>query len=489
MQSDSPTVHDAVIPLARPSSGPLRRQPQILVVDDDRTWLLTLRTILRVAGYERVETCDDPLVVLERLAAAEYELILLDLHLPEVDGDELLATIKATHPDTMVCMLTASDEAGPAVRCLQAGAEDYLLKAEASERLVLTVRKLLARGSVQQENRALRDSLLSAELRHPEAFCEIITLDDGMEHAFRYIESVAPTDEAVLILGETGTGKELMARALHRSSGREGPFVAVNVGGLDDALFADTLFGHRRGAFTGANTDRQGMVARAADGTLFLDEIGDLSALSQIKLLRLLQEDEYQPLGSDANEPCSARVVTATHRDLRELRARGEFRADLYYRLRTHSLTVPPLRERGSDIPLLFRSFLADAAEAIERRVPKVDSAALSLLARYSFPGNVRELMAVAHDALARARDGQIDAALLQNMLNEATGSVRLRPSDTTDDGAYLRDLRQLPSLRQVQEDLVIEALRRTDGNRAEAARLLGVSRQALHQRIHRSQR
>ncbi|MFW5859975.1 MAG: sigma-54-dependent transcriptional regulator [Planctomycetota bacterium] len=465
---------------------------KILIIDDDPSWLSSIRTLLRLSGFDHVVVCDDPVKLTGMEAVGPFDLVLLDLHMPTLDGETVLEQIKGRHPEVPVCILTASDSAAPAVRCLRAGADDYLVKTEAGERLVFTVRKLLANAAVRMENQALRRALLSAELRDPDIFADILTVDVGMEKIFRYVESVAQSSEPVLIMGETGTGKELIARAVHRCSGRAGAFVPVNVGGLDDALFADTLFGHKRGAFTGAVGARPGMANRAAGGTLFLDEIGEMEPASQVKLLRLLQEGEFLPLGCDRSEECSARIVAATHCDLRSARERAAFRCDLYYRLRMHSVTVPPLRERSSDIPLLFRHFLGEAARSLCCPLPGVEEDAVRLLCSYSFPGNVRELRAISHDALARCRDAVIDVPSIRELLGAGTGTFRRSAQRgggrmaRRDARAYLQRLDELPSLRQVQEDLVIEALNRSDGSQAEAARMLGVSRQALNQRVRK---
>ena len=292
---------------------------RILVVDDDEVVLRTVGRVLRHQGY-LVDTCADPREVAGLLAAKPYALMLLDLAMPHLDGSAVLAETVQRFPGVAVVVVTADQDARSVVQCMKAGAADYLVKPVRAEELVATVTKTLEQQAVREENARLRAHFLDLELENPSAFAAIVTGDPVMLRMFAYLEAVARGTQPVLVLGETGTGKELVARALHLTGGRSGPFVAVNVAGLDDAVFSDTLFGHRAGAFTGAIKDRAGMVEAAGSGTLFLDEIGDLPEASQVKLLRLVQEREYLPLGSDTPRRLRARVVAATHRDPTRLR-------------------------------------------------------------------------------------------------------------------------------------------------------------------------
>jgi DNA-binding NtrC family response regulator len=306
-----------------------------------------------------------------------------------------------------------------------------------------------------------------------------------MQSIFKYIESVAGSSQPILITGESGTGKELIARAAHTLSGRSGPLVAMNAAGLDDSVFADTLFGHSRGAFTGAEAARGGMVERAAGGTLFLDEIADLSPSSQVKLLRLLQEGEYYPLGSDIPKTSRARIVVATHQDLAGREAAGHFRRDLYYRLRGHHVHLPPLRRRKEDIPLLLDHFLEDAATSLGKKKPTPPRQLPVLLATYDFPGNIRELRAMVYDAVS-THAGRILS--MQSFLN-AMGRT-----EETDEGAAMEelgnpfaDLARLPNMTEALDLLIAEAMRRADGNQTLASRLLGISQPALSKRLKHS--
>ena len=285
----------------------------------------------------------------------------------------------------------------------------------------------------------------------------------------------------MLITGETGTGKELVARAIHDASGCSGVFMPVNIAGFDDVMFSDTLFGHRKGSFTGAEQDRPGLVEMAAGGTLFLDEIGDLSVQSQVKLLRLLDEEEYFPLGWDVPRKSHARIVVATNRQLEAEVGAGRFRKDLFYRLKTHWIHLPPLRERKGDLPLLIDHFLRQAAEELQKPRPSVPDEILPLLGTYDFPGNVRELRSLLFDALSRHRGGILSLGPIRRAIGPAQPLPQAGPS-----GLEIAYPERLPTLKQSARLLVAEAMKRAGGNQSVAARLLGISQQALSKRLSR---
>jgi len=321
-------------------------------------------------------------------------------------------------------------------------------------------------------------------LENPLAFSEIITDNEKIRLVFKYIESIAPSSQPILITGETGVGKELIARSIHTLSKLKGRFVAVNVAGLDDNVFSDTLFGHIKGSFTGAEQDRKGLIDRAVGGTLFLDEIGDLHPASQIKLLRFLQEGEYLPLGQDKVEQTNVRIVASTNEDLWSLQRKDKFRKDLNFRLRTHHIHLPPLRERTDDIPLLVRHFLEKSAAALQKKVPTPPKELYELLATYSFPGNVRELESMIHDAVSihAAKILSLDSFKLhitraQENLKDITVVESEYPLSVTFG-------EKLPTIKQATRMLVTEAMKRAKGNQTLAANMLGISRQALSKRI-----
>jgi two-component system, NtrC family, nitrogen regulation response regulator GlnG len=457
----------------------------VLLVDDEPKLLRSASALLRTSGLPHVITLEDGRAVAPLLAQQDVGALVLDLSMPHLSGHSVLAQVAASHPDIPVILLTATDDVDTAVQCMQTGAIDYLVKPVEEGRLVSSVKRAL-------ELRVLRAEALSPKERPardttcPEAFAEIITRDQAMLAMFRYAEAIARFTHPVLITGETGTGKELVARALHRLSERCGAFVAVNVAGLDDTMFSDTLFGHTRGSYTGANQPRDGLIASAAEGTLFLDEIGDLTVASQVKLLRLLQDGTFYPLGADRPRQSRARVVVATNCDVVQAVSAGTFRKDLYYRLRTHHLTLPPLRKRTEDLPVLIAHFLKKAARTFGKPAPIVPLALHQLLKSYCFPGNVRELEGMVVDAVARHRGATLS---LQSFKDAICGD---RPTDTASRAAgTLRSLvdcfpDQLPNFKEAEEALLSEALRRADGNQSVAAAILGISRQALNQRLMR---
>ncbi|MCK5197540.1 MAG: sigma-54-dependent Fis family transcriptional regulator [Spirochaetales bacterium] len=322
-------------------------------------------------------------------------------------------------------------------------------------------------------------------LKHPGAFSDIITQSRVMMDLFRYTESIADSTEPVLITGETGVGKELFSRAIYLAGDSKGSFIAVNVAGIDDLSFSDTLFGHRKGAFTGALDSRQGLLQQAQNGTLLLDEVGDLSQNSQIKLLRLIDNGEYYPLGLDTPVKSNARIIAASNRNLGLLVKSGHFRKDLYYRLSTHVVGIPPLRERKEDISLLFEHFVQKTSREYNYPVLSWSPGFIYMLKSYPFPGNVRELRAMTVDATHRSQSGLFYMEAIQNKIKSASEYITKKPkkSSLANETMFSCDL-PLPSLKQIKKQLIGEALKRTEGNQSLAACMLGISRQALNKRL-----
>jgi DNA-binding NtrC family response regulator len=375
-------------------------------------------------------------------------------------------------------VLTAEYDSRAAVECMRLGARDFIQKPARTEELLAAIERVLRESALRFEADALRQHFFATELEHPEYFAGIATRNPKMLRVFSYVEAVARGSQPVLIRGETGTGKELVARSLHKASGRPGPFVAVNVAGLDDALFSDTLFGHVRGAFTGADRDRTGMLERARGGTLLLDEIGDLAESSQIKLLRVLQEREYTPVGSDEPRPLEARILAATHHPAERMRE------DLYFRLRSYQVELPPLRERIEDLPLLVEIFLEEAAQDLGRPKPRIPEELFIDLANEPFPGNVRELRAIVFDAVARHADGVMPIQLFteSHARESAEGAARRVAGRTVFP-------HPMPPLRQIEREAIHEALQRVAGNRSAAARMLGVSRPTILRQLDEAEK
>ncbi len=310
-----------------------------------------------------------------------------------------------------------------------------------------------------------------------------------MRALFQYLEAIAGSGEPVLISGETGSGKELLAQAVHRLSGRKGEFVTVNAAGLDDNLFSDTLFGHRKGAYSGAVSAREGMVARAGGGTLFLDEIGDLAPASQVKLLRLLQERQYYPLGSDVARMSDARILCATHHDLNARMAENSFRSDLFFRLSVHQVEIPPLRGRREDIPALVAHFIEQAANSLGKEATEPAGELLELLSNYHFPGNVRELRSMVFDAMARHKSGPtLSAKSFRKSVKTMQNKDRPGKLGKDHSGAVDTD-GKFPTLKEAEWLHIGEALRRAGGNQGTAAALLGISRPALNRRLAKQKR
>jgi len=469
---------------------PSAREYPILLVDDDPQFLLSSGVTLRAAGVSPVVTVVDSRQVMPFLEGREAAAVVLDLTMPHLSGRELLPLLKERYPGLPVVMMTGRNEVEVAVECMKTGAFDYLVKPVEPARFVSSIRRALEVRSLQAEVASLKEHFLSGELRNPSAFGGIVTRSPKMLAAFQYVEVIAPSRHPVLLTGETGTGKELVGRAIHALGGCRGELVSVNVAGLDDVLFSDTLFGHRKGAYTGADQAREGLISRAAGGTLFLDEIGDLSESSQVKLLRLLEERKYYPLGADVPRESDARIVCATHRPLEALLAKGVFRRDLYYRLSAHKVHLAPLRERKEDIPLLVDAFLAEAAEAEGKRKPTVPAELGTLLSAFDFPGNVRELRMMVFDAVLRHTGGVLSLESFRKAVGAreapAAGGGSPGAAAAAETPSLFGGLTRLPTIKEAEEGLVAEALARARNNQGIAASLLGITRQALNKRLTR---
>lgn len=459
----------------------------ILLVDDEVEILFSTSFLFQSEGFANVTTENDSRRVMEVLNRQDVSLIILDLNMPYLSGFELLKIIRVEFPHIPVIVMTAANEVEMAVQCMRAGAFDYFVKPAEKGRLVASARRALEMHCLRREVSLLKSQLLAEPTVAHDPFSPIITSSSRMQSIFRYLTAIAGTEQPVLVSGETGVGKELVARSIHEASGRTGPFVAVNIAGLDDLMFSDTLFGHVKGAFTGADSAREGLAAKAAGGTLFLDEIGDLLPQSQIKLLRLLQEHEYFPLGSDLAKRCEARVVVATNRNLLEMIGEHSFRKDLYYRLNAHQVTIPPLRERYEDLPVLLDHFLDEAAAALNKKRPVVPQELYDYLAAYEFPGNVRELKALLFDAVARHEKGVLSLASFRERIGTRQPAARHDPLQFfTGSPPLTSEPRQMPTLKDAEDALIAHALRLAKGNQGVAASYLGITRQALNKRLTR---
>jgi DNA-binding NtrC family response regulator len=448
----------------------------LLLVEDNASVLEATKHLLAHEGWERLETAATGQEALDRVNRKPFSVILFDLGLPDLPGETVFAGLKEKRPETPIIIVTAQNDLDTAVKFMREGAFDYVVKGGEPIRLTSAVDRAFQYYRKSIDLSSLQESLLSSHLKNPEVFADIITANERVKNVLRLAEAVSPSDEAVLITGETGVGKEILARDIHKCSGRAGSFVAFNAGALDEPMFDDTLFGHVKGAFTGADQVRRGFAATADGGTLFLDEVGDLRPQSQVKLLRFLESREYFPLGSDLPRRSSARVIAATNVDLSLLVERGSFRKDLLYRLSSFHLVLPPLRERPEDIPLIGRHLLKTLDDE-GGRTTLLTSEAWDILTSLPFSGNVRELRQVLLRSKMASPDGTVDRALLEALGYRASASPH-------HGGNGVLFPETLPTVREVIEALIREALHRSGGKQNAAGALIGLSPQAMSKRV-----
>ena len=442
---------------------------RILIVDDDESVLTGEKNVLLINGFLNVElaaSADDMRAI---LTEQDVAVVLLDLVLRDESGLDLLPWIQENSPQTQIIVVTGANETATAVRCMRSGAIDYIVKGHDTERIPAAVRNAMARRRAYTQSRRITDAFLTTTFEDRDAFSAFITRSEAMERIFRYITAMAPLPDPILITGETGVGKEVLARAVHQQSGRMGELITLNLGGMEDGLVSDTLFGHRKGAYTGADTRRAGILHAAEYGTVLLDEVGDAPAATQIKLLRLVETGEYYPLGSDNPERTNARLIFATNMDLEKGVAQGRFRHDLYYRISSHHIRIPPLRERPEDIAPILQFLVARNRERIGMEAPPVPAALLADLRRDALLGNVREL------------ENLVVRAIVEGSWGEIYEGARLAPEEDK-----VRFGPSLPSPQEVVEALLMEAERRHPGNKTAAAAALGLSPQAYANRMRR---
>ena len=455
----------------------------VLLVDDELPTLLTHEVMLNSFGLENITTMNDSTKVMDYLVDNEPGMIFLDLDMPGLHGSKLLKLLSENYPEIPVVIVTGANSVEQAVDCMKSGAFDYLVKPVEEDRIHNVARRALEMREMQMIQSNFNDKLFSGSLECPDCFSEIVTRNKTMYTIFQYIESVARTSQPVLITGETGVGKELIARAIHKASGRRGLFIGENMAGLDDNVISDTLFGHVKGAFTGADKPRDGLVEKAGNGTLLLDEIGDIGTSTQLKLLRLLQEREYFPVGSDVAKTSSVRIVTSTNRTLKELKADSNFRNDLFYRLKTHHIHIPPLRERKEDIPLLLDHFMDLAAEELGKEKPTAPPELTVLLSTYSFPGNIREFRGLAYDAVSKHKSRMLS----MESFKEAMSITEEVAAEENLEGNFYSSMSDLPTIKESTALLIDEALERAKGNQSIAARMLGITPSSLSKRLKRA--
>ena len=457
---DNPEAGTQETPNAAPDAA------TILVVDDEPSNVASLEKIFQREGM-RVLTADNAKSALDIARAHRVQVVLTDLMMPGVSGLELLRALKQATPDTEVVMMTAYGTVETAVQAMREGAYDFVEKPLKRMNIVKSVKKAAERQSLVTENRSLKSEIARLTTH------EIVGSSPALRRVLEIATQAAPSSATVLILGESGTGKELLARYIHeRSSRAKGPFVAVNCAAIPESILEAELFGHERGAFTGAFARRDGRFAKAAGGTLFLDEIGELSPAVQVKLLRVLQEGEYEPVGGDTVR-ADVRIVAATNKDLRAEVSASRFREDLFYRLNVIAVTAPPLRARRDDIPLLVDHFLGKYCKKNGRPRLSAPPEVIAQLTEYSWPGNVRELENVIERAVVLCRGSRLELTDLPDTLHEAPN---VEPSTVTFSVGTPLD--------EVERRLLRETLRFAKGDKSVAAQLLGISTRTIYRKL-----
>jgi len=444
-------------------------QATILIVDDDDAHRKMLTAVLSAEGY-RIQEADDGDTACKAVEKNRFDLVLMDLRMKRMDGDTAQKKMAGINPDIPVVIMTAYGSVRSAVETLKSGADNYLTKPIDIDELKILVRKTLQQRQLKAENRDLKE-----QLGKRFDLGSIIGNSASMRAMIETLTLVAPSEATVLIQGESGTGKELVASAIHHNSSRKSnPFIKVNCAALPETLLESELFGHEKGAFTGAAGPRKGRFERADRGTLFLDEIGEMAPATQAKILRVLQEREFEPVGGSRSIQVDTRIISATNRNLEEEIAADQFREDLYYRLNVVTITVPPLRERLQDIPLLAEHFLGQYSAKNHRTFKGIVPQAMDILLRYSWPGNVRELENVIERAVIIARGDRIESEHFPSTISDQESSA----------SGYPPILPSGRSLKEVEREMILQTLDDMGGNRTQTAKILGISRRTLQLKL-----
>ena len=445
----------------------------VLVVDDDEGLLLSIKATLISSGLPEPALVSDSRRVIDLLRQHRYRLVLLDLMMPHMGGMEVLQLIREEFPDTDCVIVSAMDDVPTAVAAMSSGAIDYLVKPLNSERLVALVSSHLERYRFRDELARVGRKKIFANLKNPDAFSRIIAEDESMALVFHQVEAVAGTDYSVVINGESGTGKEMIARVIHQLSHRaKAPFYAVNMASFSKTLFEDEFFGHAKGAYTDAGAERRGFFEAANGGTLFLDEITELDPSLQAKLLRVIEEREFYRLGSTEIRNVDVRIIAATNRDIPDEILKGRFRADLFYRINTYNIKIPPLRERTSDILPLARYFLKLHGEANHKKVDDLAPDLAERLLNHPFPGNVRELENMMAAAVLLEKGKTLTLAAARSLLPY--------------EGPERRRSVELLTLEELERRHIERVLEVTGGNRPRAARILGINVSTIYRKLEK---
>ncbi len=450
------------------------KQVTVLVVDDDPGHQTTLKTIIKSWGYH-VEVANDGTKAVEKVKEIPFDLTLMDVRMAVMSGIEALKLIKQYNPAIPILIMTAYSSVESAVEALKAGAYDYLTKPLDFDALKITMERALEHTSLKTENLALKEKLQS-DFKMKNIIGKSLPMKDLTD----MVGMVAPSEATILITGESGTGKELVARAIHfNSTYKKGPLVVVNCAAITETLLESELFGHEKGAFTGADKRREGRFMQANNGTIFLDEIGEMSPMMQAKLLRVIQDREIQRVGSDETITVDVRIVAATNRDLQENVSSGKFREDLYYRLNVVTLKIPPLRERVDDIPLLAQHFLNKYSEKNRKQVKGFTPLAMDMFLKYKWPGNVRELENAVERAVILLPGDYISEKELPLSITEVYSQENLVV-------AFQSNTASTQSLEEIEKKAILAALEASGGNKSETARRLGINRRTLYKKLEK---
>ncbi len=451
---------------------------RILAIDDDPGVLRYLFVLLMQTGKHEVKTLEDSTKAIQELDRGRYDVLLLDMDMPGVTGLDILQYAREKYPDLETIVLTGVEDVQLAVRAMKLGAYDYLSKPVNNDLLLLVLERALERMLLKDQIQELRKDFKYEDLNNKEAFRDIVTRSPVIIKTLRYVERIANSQSSVLIWGESGTGKELIARAIHAVSPRKNQkFIAVNAGIFATELFASEFFGHIKGSFSGAYSDKKGFLEAAHRGTLFLDEIGELSLPIQVKLLRVLQDGEYFRLGSTQNQKVDVRIIAATNKDLQVEIKKGNFRKDLFFRLNINSIYLPPLREHKEDIPLLVYHFLEKYNQINKKQIREVSDPVFNLLQQYDYPGNIRELENIINNMVSVETSPQLTKSSLPSYFSEVFKSYK----------GFSPPLEE-KTLQELEREYIGKILEKAGGNRSRTAKILGISRVNLISKIKRYQ-
>jgi DNA-binding NtrC family response regulator len=449
------------------------KQTPVLVVDDDEGLLLSIKATLVSSGLPEPALLSDSRNVMTLMKNHQFQLVLLDLMMPHLNGIEVLERIKSDFPDSECVMVSANDEVAAAVKAIRLGASDYLVKPLNSDKLIALVNRSLEKHALQDELARFGRTKVFSELKYPQAFAEMVAEDESMALVFHQVEAVADTDYSVVINGESGTGKEMLARVIHRLSNRsKAPFYAVNMASFSKTIFEDEFFGHAKGAYTDASSERRGFFEAAHGGTLFLDEITELDPSLQAKLLRVIEEREFYRLGSTEIRNVDVRLIAATNRDINEEILNNRFRADLFYRINMYNIRIPPLRERKDDILPLANNFLNIHARANNKKIRDLSPDLAERLLQSSFLGNVRQLENIIAGAVLLEQGKTLTLASARNLLPY--------------NGPERRKNVELLTLEDLEKRHIKRVLEVTGGNRPKAAKILGINVSTVYRKLEK---